>query len=227
MGGPAVSDQQALDALRRFLAEAQPALNGRLPVERELAETLGFTRARLRKALAVLEAEGQIWRHVGRGTFFGPRPVQNLSDFEFLTGQTSPSEVMEARLAVEPQLARLAALHGADADFAEIARCNRRCKSATEWRVYEAWDMNFHKAIASATKNKLMISLFDTMNQVRRATVWGQLRSTNLPPRDHASFAEHDAILDALMARDSDRAAEVMRAHLRTIRERFLSNVDL
>lgn len=227
MADAASRDQQALEALRRYLAETQPALNGRLPVERELSASLGVSRARLRKALAVLEAEGQIWRHVGRGTFFGPRPVQNLSDVEFLTGQTSPGEVMEARLAVEPQLARLAALHGAAADFAEIARCNRRCRSATEWRVYEAWDMNFHKAIAAATKNKLMISLFDTMNQVRRATVWGQLRSTRLPPRDHKSFAEHDAILEALMARDADAAAEAMRAHLRTIRERFLSNADL
>lgn len=227
MVGTAASDQDALETLRNFLSEQKLALNGRLPVERELSRELGLSRSKLRKALAVLEAEGQIWRHVGRGTFIGPRPVLNLTDVDFLTNQTSPTEVMEARMAVEPQLARLASLHGTEANFAEMRRCNRRCRSAKEWRVYEAWDNNFHQAVASATQNKLLISLFDTLNIVRRSTVWGQLRSTKLPPADHKSFEEHDAIYEAIIGRDPDRAAECMRTHLRTVRARVLSSLDL
>lgn len=227
MVGTAASDQDALDTLRNFLSEQKLALNGRLPVERELSRELGLSRSKLRKALAVLEAEGQIWRHVGRGTFIGPRPVLNLTDVDFLTNQTSPTEMMEARMAVEPQLARLASLHGTEANFAEMRRCNRRCRSAREWRVYEAWDNNFHQAVASATQNKLLISLFDTLNIVRRSTVWGQLRSTKLPPADHKSFEEHDAIYEAIVGRDPDRAAECMRTHLRTVRARVLSSLDL
>jgi DNA-binding FadR family transcriptional regulator len=221
------SEQPALATLRNFLFEQKLALNGRLPAERQLCREIGLSRSQLRKALAVLEAEGQIWRHVGRGTFIGPRPVINLNDVEFLTNQTSPTEVMEARLAVEPQLARLASLHGTASNFAEIRRCNRRCRAAREWRVYEAWDNNFHQAIASATYNKVLISLFDTLNIVRRSTVWGQLRSTKLPPADHDSFNEHDAIYEAITGRNPDQAAECMRIHLRTVRNRVLSSVDL
>lgn len=220
------SDEAAITALRKFLSEQQLALNGRLPAERQLCSEIGLSRGQLRKALALLEAEGQIWRHVGRGTFVGPRPVINLGDVEFLSDQTSPTEVTEARMAVEPQLARLASLHGTVSNFAEIRRCNRRCQSAREWRVYEAWDNKFHQAIASATYNKVLISLFDTLNIVRRSIVWGQLRSTKLPPADHDSFSEHDAIYDAITGRDPDRAAECMRIHLRSVRDRVLASLN-
>ena len=149
------SEGGALAALRNFLSEQKLALNERLPAERDLCAELGLSRAKLRKALAILEAEGQIWRHVGRGTFIGPRPVLNLSDIEFLSSETSPTEVMEARVAVEPQLARLASLHGTEAHFAEMRRCNRRCRAAKGWRVYESWDNNFHQVIASTPGAKL------------------------------------------------------------------------
>ena len=43
-----------------------------------MSQTLGVTRAELRKALAVLEAENQIWRHVGKGTFIGSRPIETV-----------------------------------------------------------------------------------------------------------------------------------------------------
>jgi DNA-binding FadR family transcriptional regulator len=219
-------ERTALATLRDFLAGAGLAVNERLPPERDLCRTLGLSRSRLRKGLAALEAEGQIWRHVGRGTFVGPRPIPNLSDIELLTSLTSPTAVMEARMAVEPQLARLASLHGTEADFAEMRQCNRRCRAAKGWRSYEAWDNNFHQAIAAATQNRLLISLFDTLNAVRRSVVWGQLRLTEMPPPDHDSFDQHDAIHRAIASRDPDLASECMRGHLRSVRDRILATVD-
>jgi GntR family uxuAB operon transcriptional repressor len=220
------AETNVLNTLRTYLADQKLALNGKLPAERQLCAELGLTRGNLRKAMAVLEAEGQIWRHVGRGTFFGPRPVLNLSDVEYLNEHSRPTEVMEARLAIEPQLAKLAAVHGTASHFSEMRRCKRLCRSAGEWRIYESWDNNFHQAIAKATCNKLLISLFDTLNIVRRSTVWGQLRSTKLPPASHSSFAEHDAICDAIVARDSDSAAELMREHLRSVRNRTYAAME-
>jgi DNA-binding FadR family transcriptional regulator len=216
----------ALNAVRRYLADQKLSLNLRLPPERELCRHLQVTRAELRKALAVLEAEGQIWRHVGRGTFIGSRPVLNISDVEYLSGQTSPAEVMETRLAIEPQLARLAAIHATKANFGEMRNCSRNCRAAREWRSYEGWDDKFHRAIASATRNKLLVSLFDTLAAVRRSTTWGQLRSTKLPPTDHASFLEHEAIYEAIASRDPDLAADCMRQHLRTVRDRILASLN-
>jgi DNA-binding FadR family transcriptional regulator len=218
--------QPALEAMRRYLSDQKLSLNLRLPPERQLCKHFGVSRAELRKALAVLEDEGQIWRHVGRGTFIGSRPVLNISDVEYLSGQTSPAEVMEARLAIEPQIARLAAIHATKANFTELRNCSRNCRAAREWRTYEAWDDKFHRAIASATRNKLLVSLFDTLAAVRRSTTWGQLRPTRLPPADHASFIEHDSILDAISGRDPDLAADCMRQHLRTVRDRVLASLN-
>lgn len=209
------------ERLKAFIADGGFDHNARLPPERTLCGVLGVSRAELRKALAALEADGLIWRHVGRGTFIGARPVLNLDDVAYLGQLASPTQVIEARLTIEPELARLAAIHGVRSDFDDMASCAQRCRSARDWRSYEAWDNNFHLAVAKATHNKLLLHLFDTLNVVRRSIVWGQLRSSQLPPPDHRSFDEHDAIFDAVSARDADGAAERMRDHLRSVRNRI------
>ena len=127
----------------------------------------------------MLEADGLIWRHVGRGTFIGARPVHNLADVAFLGQLANPAQVLDARVAIEPELARLAALHAVRADIEAIrACCDRRARAAADWRSYEAWDNNLHHAVAKATHNKLLIFLFDTLNVVRRSIVWGQPRTS-------------------------------------------------
>jgi len=212
--------------MRRYLTEGEFAHNSRLPAERHLCDELDISRGELRKSLAILESEGLIWRHVGRGTFVGSRPVENIDDVDYLASQTRPAEVMEARLTIEPELARLAAVHATNTDFAQMRICVRGSKAAQQWRVYEAWDNKLHHAIAAATHNKVLISLFDKLNLVRRSTVWGQLRSTTLPPSDHHSFREHDAMLEAISQREPALAAERMRKHLQSVRDRVLASLN-
>jgi DNA-binding FadR family transcriptional regulator len=217
-----MSDMPLPERLRRFINDGSFEHNSRLPPERDLCGMLGVTRGELRKALAELENDGLIWRHVGRGTFIGSRPVLNLDDVVYLEKLARPIKVIEARMAIEPELARLSAIHGAKADFDEIRACGRRCQEARDWRTYEAWDNNFHLAIAKATHNKVLIHLFETLNVVRRSIVWGQLRASTLPPRSHPSFVEHDAIIEAILSRDASGAAARMREHLGSVRDRVV-----
>ncbi len=210
--------------LRGFLAEQPLALNERLPPERALGRRLGLTRSAVRKAMAVLEAEGQVWRHVGRGTFIGARPVLNLEEVQYLSSITSPSQIIDARVAIEPELASLAAMRAVAADLAELRLCNRRCREARLWRVFESWDSRFHYAIAAATKNKLLMTLFETLNAVRRSGTWRTVRTGTAPPRDYSTFAEHDAIYEAISRRDPGEAAERMRRHLTSVRARLVSS---
>jgi DNA-binding GntR family transcriptional regulator len=148
-----LSQMTLSERLRRYIADSGFDHNARLPPERVLCSTLGVSRGELRKALAELESDSLIWRQVGRGTFVGARPVHNLNDVEYLEKLARPIKVIEARLAIEPELARLSAIHGAKADFDEIRACSRKCQEARDWRSYEAWDNNFHLAIAKATHN--------------------------------------------------------------------------
>ena len=207
----------ALTQLRAFIAQQDPEADTRLPPERDLCESLGVSRGELRKALAILESEGHLWRHVGRGTFIGQRPVDE-SDIGTITSRTNPGEVMRARILLEPILAREAALNTTAADIAEMRLSLTQAPRAETWRQYESWDNRFHRAVAQAARNTLMVGLFDTLNAVRRAVVWGRLRANAKAPNpDHHSFAEHDSIVKAIEARDITEAENAMSTHLASV----------
>ena len=212
--------------LRSLLATREGAEDGRLPPERELSETLGVSRSELRKALAELEAEGQIWRHVGKGTFVGARPLDTVADIGAMAKRTSPAEAMQARLSLEPEIARIAALHARPENIASMRLCLDYQRSAKTWREYEGWDNRLHRAIAEATQNSLLLGLLDTLNAVRRAVTWGRLRPADRPrpSPDHHSFSEHERIVQAIEDRDMAAAATAMRQHLQMVQMKLLNS---
>ena len=108
------------ERVREFILNAAAsgahAPGARLPTERELAQRFELPRNAVRKTLAQLEAEGCITRHVGRGTFLAPSGTPLASAFG-TSSHTSPAELMEARLRIEPALAELIVTHATAADF--------------------------------------------------------------------------------------------------------------
>lgn len=223
----AVPEHNVVAQLRAFLAQAKLPDDGRVPPERELAASLGVSRAELRKALDVLEGEGALWRHVGKGTFIGGRPLDTLADIGALARRSNPAEVMRARLTFEPELARSAAFNATPAEIAEMRTCLVRSKQVENWRQYEGWDTRLHRTIAEATHNSLLLGLFDTLNAVRRAVTWGRLRAQPVKPSpDHHSFAEHERLVSAIEERDTAGAAAAMRAHLQTVERKLLARQD-
>src|SRR5438105_588356 len=111
----------ALKALRKHLAGA-PTDSGRLPPERELAAQMKVGRRSVREALSILEEEGAIWRRQGQGTFFGPPKLVNEREVADLAHRVNPTEIIEARLSIEPVLARLAAVRASRADIDAMVR---------------------------------------------------------------------------------------------------------
>ena len=216
-------ERGVITQLRAYLAQAALPEDGRLPPERELSDALGVSRTELRKALTALETEGQLWRHVGKGTFIGSRPIDTFADIASLAKRTNPAEVMRVRLIMEPEIARAAALTATPMHLTEMRTCVTRMREAGTWRQYENWDNRLHRTIAEATQNSLLVGLFDTINAVRRAVTWGRLRTTPLKPAsDHHSFAEHDAIIEAIANRDMSGAASAMRIHLQSVERKLL-----
>ncbi len=212
--------------IRETIALDGYAHNDRLPPEREMCAKLGVTRNQLRSALARLESRGLIWRHVGRGTFVGERPVLNLDDVSYLRDQVTPQHVASVRLTIEPELARLAAMHSTPTDREEIRTCAARCREAPDWRSYEAWDNKLHFAIARSAKNKLFLYYFETLNVVRRSMVWGQPRKTHKPAENYSSFLEHNQIVQAIEEKDRHFAAHYMKRHLYSVYGRILPSMD-
>lgn len=224
MYSEAGSNRGVVTQLRAYLAQAELPEDGRLPPERDLAVALGVTRTELRKALGALEAEGQIWRHVGKGTFLGNRPTDSLSDVAALAKRTNPAELMRARLIIEPEIARAAALTATPMHLAELRLCHTRTREAATWRQYENWDTRLHRTIAEATQNMPLLGLFDMLNALRRAVTWGRLRSNPVKPEpDHHSFTEHEMIITAIENRDMNAAATAMRTHLQSVERNLLA----
>ncbi len=215
----------ALTQLRALLANMDVTVDTQLPPERRLVEMLGLNRPALRRALAVLESEGQIWRHVGKGTFVGARPVNSLGDIAAIARKTNPGEVMRTRALLEPEVAALAALTATPEHVAEMRLCLQRSRAAATWRQYEAWDNRLHRVIGEAAQNVLLLALLDTLNAVRRTVTWGRLRANReRPAPDHHSFGEHEAIVGAIEERDRARARDAMRAHLLNVERNLLAS---
>ena len=222
LGHVVTNSAEIVSRLRDYLARTVLPSDGRLPPERELAAALGTGRAGLRKALATMEAEGQLWRHVGKGTFFGSRPIDTNADVAAMARRSNPWEVMGARIAIEPEIARVAASNATPAQVSEMRHCITKTQTASTWRQYEMWDNRLHRTIAEATQNGLLVGLLDTLNAVRSQVNWGRLRGNPVrPPADHHSFGEHSAIVGAIAFRDGSEAAALMRTHLQSVESKF------
>ncbi|ABV95895.1 transcriptional regulator, GntR family (plasmid) [Dinoroseobacter shibae DFL 12 = DSM 16493] len=219
---------ECAERLRALIAEGGYAPGDRIPPERQLIEMMGITRAGLRRALDFLERDGVIWRHVGKGTFvsYGATDAVTEDAFAGIGNQLSPYRMMRARICVEPAIAREAAVYASREQVARIDAAAKRARAAASWSEYERQDDQFHRAVAEAADNALLLALFDSLNRVRREVAWGAVtRSNARPPRDHSSFAEHDAICAALAAHDADAAFQAMRAHLQSVSSRLFEGI--
>lgn len=213
---------KVLSRVRTWIAASDLAEGGRLPPERVLCATLGISRAELRKALLVLESSGILARQVGRGTFLTKKPEQRKSGsaegtIAYLAERTGPHEAMMARLALEPEIARMAALHASPRQLRDLRRLATAMRSAASWLAYEEMDSQFHDILAGASGNSLLHTLHKIMNGVRFVVVWRRLNTPKIAPDpDYHSFDEHDVIVAALEERDGNRAYKAMQAHLQS-----------
>lgn len=219
-----------LENLKAFIAAGDFAPGERLPAERELIDALGMTRTKLRHALDSLEQEGVIWRHVGKGTFLTEETEetaeQSETSLESIVRQLTPVKVMRARLSIEPAIAREAAINASGDAVARIMEAIKGSEAARSWVEYEAFDDEFHHAIAAASDNMLLLALYDKLNKVQRTLTWRKVvRENSLPPPSHTSFAEHRKIAETIKVRDPDGAHSAMRRHIGSVSARLFGEI--
>lgn len=220
-GGDGKRATEDLNHLRNYLEKVRVADVSRLPPERELAATLGLSRSRLRVALKQLADEGMIWRGVGNGTYLGPRPLvfgQNARAAA-LAEMTNPREVMEARLAIEPEIARMAAYRAKKPNVDEMVLCLDKMRVSADISEWMFWDKRLHRALCRAADNTLMMVMLEAVQQnMGRESLGGLVDNLHTGGAIKASEADHEAIVAAVQARNPDGAAQAMRAHLERIR---------
>ncbi len=208
--------------LRHLLAGMAPDHGDRLPPERELARQLGCSRETLRKWLAVLEREGEIWRHVGQGTFRGTRPPHLPVRDAILVDGATPPDVMRARLLLEPKVAAEAARRAAAPDIALLRDRVAAGRAARDRAACEQADDRFHQAIAGIARNPILIGFLSYLSGARRRAAWQRewdrtYRRIGADEFRTIHSAQHDCIVDAIAAGDASGAEIAMATHLETI----------
>ncbi len=199
-----------------------------LPSERDLVAEFGVSRIPLREAISGLRALGVLQTRPGSGTRVrrvdADTVAQLLPLLVTLESHRTFAQVFELRLAVESQTASLAARRRSDDDVRALQGYVARFKSDLDSDLDEAveTDLEFHVRIAQATQNPLFEMLMRTLAELVKHV---QVQSCKDDPvRRRRAFHSHEAISEAIAARDPERARAEMEAHLRYSATRFLES---
>jgi GntR family transcriptional repressor for pyruvate dehydrogenase complex len=182
-----------------------------IPTERALAARFAANRKTIREALARLEQEGMITRRVGSGGFVswveegavGTGAGATL----FQTPSVSPLDVIEARRVVEPNMCDFAVARATEEDFERMSQRLADMAAARDLVVFRKAGYAFHLEIARATRNPLLVVIYEMLIAARVKAGWGTLIPLNdrQEQRD-AQIADNQALLTALRARDAETA---------------------
>lgn len=218
---PKASDVLA-NHLREQILDGTLPEGSALPVERVLASSVGLGRGTVRDALRVLEIEGLVVTRPGRaGGSFVRRP--DVSTFErslsvLVHGRgVRRRSLLEAREALEPAAARLAALHRTDEDLARLeAAAAAQAAAVTDIPTFLECNVEWHLAVGAASHNEIIETIVTSLSRVL-------LRSTDVDSFNNdrtmaATLKAHDRILKAIRAGDGDKAELAMGKHVHTYR---------
>jgi len=195
-------------------------VNGdQLPAERELAERFETARSTIRKVLLNLENDGLIERRVGSGTFVKYDDI-SIGTAHDIVGRVSPLELIEARLAVEPHMTRLAVLNATATEIkmlGAILNDLEQCRDDKE--AFSRHDSMFHEWLARSSKNPLLLHLYQQINAVRGHDQWDAMKNKILSPEEIDEYnRQHRALFEAIQRRDIAAAVKQINDHLEKAR---------
>lgn len=216
-----VYEQIAAQIEQRILrGELRPG--DRLPTEDELGEQFQASRTSVREALKSLAQKGLVEMRPGRGTFVINATSQAMHHSLKLLmrvgqdGREASSLLVEVREMLEPEIASLAAARATKEQVSAMQQAvNAMDASLQDAEAYIAADNQFHRSLAQATQNVLVLALIDSivdlLSEQRK-----QIFSVEGGPERGQVY--HKQILDAIVQRDPVKAHHAMQAHLLQVR---------
>jgi DNA-binding FadR family transcriptional regulator len=199
----------------------------RLPSEVELVARFGVSRPIVRQALARLRDGGFVASRQGSGSFVQAlEPVKADVHFPAINSVADLERCLHFREGVEGEAAAAAATYHTEPRVAQLREAAAR-SSAGELGLGSAeLDFAFHLAVAEASENPFYVN---TLSSLKGQVVFGMnlARSFSMQngPAAVAVAEQHGAIVEAIVARDPERARDAMRKHLGWARQRLLTGV--
>ena len=209
----AVSGSAGIAAkLRRAIFEGKYDFNERLPAERELAEVFKTSRGTVREALRRLQELGMVDRQIGSGTFVTYR---KFSEHTEIADVTSPLELIDVRFGIEPQIVRLAVANATAMDIERMRKALVKVESCKDPETFSKADAAFHMAMAECTRNRLMVWLYQLVNETRSHDQWAAMKESILVPERIAQYnAHHRHLYNMITQRNLDAALDTIYEHL-------------
>ena len=182
--------------------------------ERQLAQDLGISRTPVREAMAQLEREGFVRSVPRRGVYVVRKTKREVI------------EMITAWAALESMAARLITQHASDTDIAGLRRMFATFEGDrlhAKLDEYSKVNIDFHQTIIKLSGNAVLISLaenlFTHMHMIRRQTIGEEDRADR-------SIHDHMNIIQALEARDTERAEDLVRQHALGLAEHVAKHAD-
>ncbi len=211
--------RQVMDYLIALIetGEIRPGL--KLPTEKELTIRLGVSRTCVREAVKSLESLGMIRTRPKVGTVVLQAKPKDFPTAELLGRDDQYTDsLLELRKIVEVGVASLAAERADETDILNLQRAlEAYVREVQTGTVLYATDMSFHKGLAVATKNPLLIAVYEMMSPHLEKALE---EVANLPGERESTIREHSLLLKAVKEKNPRKAQTVMRAHLGTV-ERY------
>ncbi|OED40053.1 hypothetical protein AB833_12790 [Chromatiales bacterium (ex Bugula neritina AB1)] len=214
------ADAGSLSAeLRRKILAGEYRHDERLPAERSLARQFGCSRGTVRSAMEKLEELKLIERRVGSGTFVNHHATADETE---IANITSPLELIDVRMGMEPQIARLAVINATAVNLRKLENSLLELENLPADCSPESFtvaDQSYHLALAECTGNALMIWLCQHIHEVRSHRQWSSMKDKILKPAQIRIYnRQHRSIYEAIVSRDIETAEQATIEHLETAR---------
>ena len=193
-----------------------------LPPERELAAMLGVGRPAVREAIRGLALLGLLRIRQGEGTFVSSLETRELLEPLEMIIDLNPGTLealFDARLIIETGVAALAATHMSESELQRLVRnVDDEARLLSDPVAFAAADVEFHEAIIEACDNPFLQSIAGSLYMLGKKS---RTITSRIPATLERSLQDHREILDALQARDPQRASQAMRSHLQHVRAAY------
>ena len=226
--GSKLAETLAKDILMQ-ICQNGVVIGSQLPSEVQMLEDYGVGRGSLREALRILEIHGiiRVKAGIGGGPIVQGATTEDLGRMAtifFQVSNVSFREVIDARLVLEPMLARLAATQCEPSEVDELLAAQTSTESD---QAYLQTSAGFHRKIAAMSGNRILSLFSHAIEDIFHERVIGMLFPSE--KRDEVVCA-HDAIAAAVAAEDPDAAERLMREHMieyvRYVEERYPALMD-
>ena len=206
------------DKIRTHIISGEIPAGYIFPNETIFCEQLGVSRSTLREAYKALESTGFIKRVKRFGTI-----VNDFSDISKAAPlgtsliMSDIDELLEFRVMIEAELARLAALRASEENINSMKEALENMKkSGSDLADLTQHDTRFHMEIAKASGNRLLMSTMENAKDVFQTGIYRAFQRKTKTNVENALYF-HEQILDAIIHKDSDGAYTIMRRHIESV----------